>query len=164
MADLHSKTMTKPHVARAVPALLALALSISHAAENKSMDKDTPASPSSGAPISGAQSFALTDEQRAALAAKAEAGDAEAAFRLAQHYGFLRQDYAQQRHWLSIAAKGGHAVAQHNLAYLLYMKDKDLAGAAHWASESQKNGNSNAGELLKEIESARPGAGGKPRP
>ena len=147
--------------------LLALALSISHAAENKFMDNDTPASPSSPSspsPISGAQSFALTDEQRAAFAAKAEAGDTESAFRLSQYYGFLRQDYAQQRHWLSIAAKGGHAVAQHNLAYQLYMKDQDLEGAAHWASESLKNGNSSAGELLKEIEAARSAAGHKPRP
>jgi TPR repeat protein len=164
MADFQSKTMTKPHVARAVPAMLALALSISYATENTSMDNDTPASPSSGSPSSGAQSFALTDEQHAALAAKAETGDAEAAFRLSQHYGFLRQDYTQQRHWLSIAAKRGHAVAQHNLAYLLYMKDKDLAGAAHWASESLKNGNSNAGDLLKEIEATRSVTGGKPRP
>jgi len=159
--------MTKPHVTRAVPALLALALSISHAAENKFMDNDTPASPSSPSspsPISGAQSFALTDEQRAAFAAKAEAGDTESAFRLSQYYGFLRQDYAQQRHWLSIAAKGSHAVAQHNLAYQLYMKDQDLEGAAHWASESLKNGNSSAGELLKEIEAARSAAGHKPRP
>ncbi|MGJ3700610.1 hypothetical protein [Variovorax sp. AFSI2.2] len=156
--------MTKPHLTRVVPTLLALALSISHAAENKFMDNDTPASPSSPSPISGAQSFALTDEQRTAFAAKAEAGDTESAFRLSQYYGFLRQDYAQQRHWLSIAAKGGHAVAQHNLAYQLYMKDQDLEGATHWASESLKNGNSNAGELLKEIEAARSAAARKPRP
>ena len=123
---------------------------------------DTPdAGPaSSSSPISGARSFALTDAQRAELVAKAEAGDAEAAFRLSLYYTFASSDDVQRTRWLTVAAKAGHVVAQHNLAYDLYMSGKDLAEAAHWAAESAKNGNAEAGDLLKEIEAARAKARG----
>ena len=123
------------------------------------MDKPD-AAPASSSPISGAQSYALTDAQRADLAAKAEAGDADAAFRLSLYYTFVSSDDDQRIRWLSIAAKGGHVVAQHNLAYDLYMNGKDLAEAARWAAEWLKNGNADAGDLLKEIEAARAKARG----
>lgn len=148
---------------RVLPTLLILPfllqLAVSYATENHAMDKpDAPSTSSSS--ISGAQSYALTDAQRADLVAKAEAGDAEAAFRLSLYYTFVSSDDDQRIRWLSIAAKGGHVVAQHNLAYDLYMNGKDLAEAAHWAAESLKNGNSDAGDLLKEIETARAKARG----
>ncbi|WP_418116947.1 hypothetical protein [Variovorax sp. 350MFTsu5.1] len=117
-------------------------------------------SSSSSSPISGAQSYALTDAQRAELITKAEAGDAEAAFRLSLYYTFTSSDDVQRIRWLTIAAKAGHVVAQHNLAYDLYMGGKDLAEAAHWAAESSKSGNAEAGDLLKEIEAARAKARG----
>ncbi|WP_432726113.1 tetratricopeptide repeat protein [Variovorax sp. W6] len=148
---------------RVLPALLIfpflLQLPVSHATENHAMDKPD-AAPTSSSPISGAQSYALTDAQRVDLAAKAEAGDAEAAFRLSLYYTFVSSDEDQRIRWLSIAAKGGHVVAQHNLAYDLYMNGKDLAEAARWAAESLKNGNADAGDLLKEIEAARAKARG----
>jgi len=139
-----------------VAVLLPLLLNfpVSYATENQTMDKPE-AAPTSSSPISGAQSYALTDAQRADLAAKAEAGDAEAAFRLSLYYTFASSDEAQRTRWLTVAAKAGHVVAQHNLAYDLYMSGKDLAEAAHWAAESAKNGNAEAGGLLKEIEAAR---------
>lgn len=124
------------------------------------MNKPDAAPASSSSPISGARSFALTDAQRAELVTKAEAGDAEAAFRLSLYYTFASSDDVQRTRWLTAAAKAGHVVAQHNLAYDLYMSGKDLAGAAHWAAESAKNGNAEAGDLLKEIEAARAKARG----
>ncbi|MET3396217.1 hypothetical protein ABIC33_006900 [Variovorax sp. 1140] len=139
---------------------LLLNLSASYATENQAMEKPDAAPASSSSPISGARSFALTDTQRAELAAKAEAGDAEAAFRLSLYYTFASSDDVQRTRWLTVAAKAGHVVAQHNLAYDLYMNGKDLAEAAHWAAESSKNGNAEAGDLLKEIEAARAKARG----
>ena len=124
------------------------------------MDKPDAAPVSSSSPISGAQSYALTDAQRAELITKAEAGDAEAAFRLSLYYTFSSSDDVQRTRWLTVAVKAGHVVAQHNLAYDLYMSGKDLAEAAHWAAESSKNGNAEAGDLLKEIEAARAKARG----
>jgi len=142
---------------------LLLNLSVSYATENQAMDKPDAApasSSSSSSPISGAQSYSLTDVQRAELVTKAEAGDAEAAFRLSLYYTFVSSDDVQRTRWLTAAAKAGHVVAQHNLAYDLYMSGKDLAEAAHWAAESAKNGNAEAGDLLKEIEAARAKARG----
>lgn len=141
--------------------LLLLSLSVSYATQNQTMDTpDAAPASSSSSPISGAQSYALTDAQRAELITKAEAGDAEAAFRLSLYYTFTSSDDVQRIRWLTIAAKAGHVVAQHNLAYDLYMSGKDLAEAAHWAAESAKNGNAEAGDLLKEIEAARAKARG----
>ncbi len=140
---------------------------LAHATENLPMDNNGPAStssPSSSSPVSGAQSHDLDEAQRTALAAKADAGDAEAAFRLSLYYTFTSSDLDQRIHWLSVAAKGGHVVAQHNLAYELYMNGKDLAQAARWAAESLKNGNADAGDLLKEIEAAKAKANKAPRP
>ena len=139
---------------------LLLNLSVSYATENQTMDTPDAAPASSSSPISGAQSYALTDAQRAELITKAESGDAEAAFRLSLYYTFTSSDDVQRIRWLTIAAKAGHVVAQHNLAYDLYMSGKDLAEAAHWAAESAKNGNAEAGDLLKEIEAARAKARG----
>ncbi|MGE8202895.1 MAG: hypothetical protein ACN6RL_18735, partial [Variovorax sp.] len=120
---------------------LLLNLSVSYATENQTMDTPDAAPASSSSPISGAQSYALTDAQRAELITKAESGDAEAAFRLSLYYTFTSSDDVQRIRWLTIAAKAGHVVAQHNLAYDLYMSGKDLAEAAHWAAESSKSGN-----------------------
>jgi TPR repeat protein len=139
---------------------LLLNLSVSYATENQTMDTPDAAPASSSSPISGAQSYALTDAQRAELITKAEAGDVEAAFRLSLYYTFTSSDDVQRIRWLTIAAKAGHVVAQHNLAYDLYMSGKDLAEAAHWAAESSKSGNAEAGDLLKEIEAARAKARG----
>jgi len=126
------------------------------------MDNDAPASISSLSPVSGAQTFALTDDQRLALIAKAEAGNAESAFRLSLHYTFTFSDAEQAMHWLSMAARAGHGVAQHNLAYDLYMDGTDLEKAAYWAAEAQKNGNDEAGWLLKQIETEKVVSGWSP--
>jgi TPR repeat protein len=126
------------------------------------MENDASASASPLSPISGAQSYALTEEQRLALAAKAEAGNADSAFRLSLYYTFTFSDPDQSMRWLSMAAKGGHSIAQHNLAYDLYMNGTDLAQAAYWAAESQKNGNAEAGWLLSEIETEKVVSGWTP--
>ena len=126
------------------------------------MDNDLSTSISSLPPVSGAQSFALTEEQRLAYAAKAEAGNADAAFRLSLFYTFTFSDPEQSMKWLSMAAHRGHGTAQHNLAYDLYMDGADLAKAAYWAEEAQKNGNDEAGWLLNEIQTAKAVSGWSP--
>lgn len=116
------------------------------------MDNSTP--PSEG-PTTGAASFALTLQQQAELMSKAEAGDAEAAFRLSGYYGFVRQDYEQEQRWLTVAAKNGHATAQYNLASDLSRGGKDLVQAARWATEALQNGHESADRLLGAIEAAQ---------
>ncbi len=135
------------HSLRAVPALVALALFLSHATETHSMDKDTP--------TSSGQIYALGEPERVELEKKAEAGDAEAAFRLAQYHTFTRNDAAQRERWLRVAARLGHRTAQLNLAVELSRDGKDLAGAAHWAAEARKDGSPEADRLLGELEAAR---------
>jgi hypothetical protein len=139
--------MRARHTLRAVPALVALALFLSHAMETHSMDKDTP--------TSSGQIYGLGEPERAELAKKAEAGDAEAAFRLVQYYTFTRDDAGQRERWLLAAARLGHPTAQQNLAVDLSRGGKDLAGAAHWAAEARKGGAKGADQLLGEIEAAR---------
>ncbi|MDR6887097.1 MULTISPECIES: tetratricopeptide repeat protein [Variovorax] len=153
MAHIQATTMKQARnpSLHAVPAVLALAISLSHLTECLGMDNsNTPA-----APISGASSYFLTPEQQAALAPNAEAGDAEAAFRLSNYHGFVRRDQEQQMRWLQLAAKSGHAVAQYNLASDLSTRGKNLAEAAHWADEARKNGNADAQRLLAAIRAAQ---------
>jgi len=111
------------------------------------MDRDTP--------TSSGKIYGLDEAQRTELARKAEAGDAEAAFRLAQHYTFSQSDADQRLRWLSVAARLGHRTAQHNLASDLSRDGKDLTQAAHWAAEAGKGGSQGADRLLGEIEAAR---------
>lgn len=159
MAHIQATTMKQNRSPlRAMSALLALVFSLSHLTESHGMDNSNiPAGP-----IAGASSYYLTPEEQATLALKAEAGDAEAAFRLSKYHSFVRLDHQQELRWLRLAAEGGHASAQYNLAADLYMDGNDLAEAAHWASESQKNGKANAGRLLQEIEAARAAASRQP--
>ncbi|WP_280816140.1 hypothetical protein [Variovorax sp. TBS-050B] len=111
------------------------------------MDKDTP--------TSSGQIYSLGEQERAELEKKAEAGDAEAAFRLVQYHTFTQNNEAQRERWLLVAARLGHRTAQHNLAVDLSRDGKDLAGAAHWAAEARKGGDPGAERLLVEIEAAR---------
>jgi TPR repeat protein len=148
MAHIQARAMkqaTSP--SRAMPMLLAVVFFLSHATETHPMDKDMP--------TSSAQIYALDDAQRIDLARKAEAGDAEAAFRLSQHYTFTHSDADQRTHWLSVAAKAGHVVAQSNLASDLSTDGKDLAQAAQWAAEARRNGSPDADRLLGAIEAAQ---------
>jgi TPR repeat protein len=131
-----------------MPALLALVLfSLSPAMEAHSMNNDEP--------VSGGQIHALDDAQRSDLARKAEAGDAQAAFRLSQYYTFTHADKVQRTRWLAVAAKAGHATAQYNLASELSSDGEDLDQARHWAAEALQNGYKDADRLLGAIEAAR---------
>ncbi len=100
----------------------------------------------------------LTPEEQAAAVAKAEAGDAGAAFRLSRYYNFVHQDRVQTRKWRKLAAEGGHASAQYDLAVTLYMEGEQLAQATHWAAEARKNGDKDAARLLHEIEALQSAA------
>jgi TPR repeat protein len=114
------------------------------------MDEDTP--------TSSGQIYWLGEPERAELAKKAEAGDAEAAFRLVQYYTFTHSDPDRRGHWLLAAARLGHRPAQYNLAVDLCWGGKDLAQAAHWAAEAGRNGDAEAARLLQRIEALRTGA------
>jgi uncharacterized protein HemX len=56
--------------------------------------------------------FDLNDAERKNLIAQVEAGDAEAAYKLALYYNMLQLDYSQGEHWLTKAAALGHAGAK----------------------------------------------------
>ena len=89
-------------------------------------------------PITGAQSFNLTDVEQQALQQKANEGDAGAALRLARFYAFAKNDAAQEMIWLTRAAELGDASAQYNLAYAFIYDEnyKDLDAAGQWLEKA----------------------------
>ena len=103
-------------------------------------------------PISTGSTYWLNELERSQLADKADLGDKDAAFRLAQYYAFLELDSEKERHWLERAARAGHIVAQHNLSFLLYFKeDPDIHSALFWAETAKNNGDTKAQALIDEI-------------
>ena len=98
---------------RLVPALALLGL-VSCTGEPAEVKADRPASSSDSGVV-----FDLRPDERLALEASANAGDAEAAFRLAQYYGIScgpdgrcdPDDRRQSRAWMQRAASLGHEVA-----------------------------------------------------
>lgn len=63
-------------------------------------------------PVSGASTFRLSPDQRARLAKAAIAGDAEAAYNLANHYAFTEDSTKSSREameWYTMGAERGHA-------------------------------------------------------
>lgn len=77
--------------------------------------------------------FDLHPDEMERLSALATAGDADAAFRLANFYSMAggegdpnvndAHDQAQERRWLKLAAQQGHRVAKRNLAFNLTKDD-----------------------------------------
>lgn len=92
-------------------------------------------------PITGAQSFNLTLDEREQLEREAKAGDAEAALRLSQYYGFAKTDLEREVLWLRKAAELGSASAQYNLAYtLIYVTEyKNLSEARKWLDRAKQS-------------------------
>ncbi len=56
--------------------------------------------------------FDLNDAERKTLMDQAEAGNADAAYKLALYYEMLRLDYTKGEHWFAKAAVLGHAGAK----------------------------------------------------
>ena len=84
------------------------------------------------------------------LLARAEAGDAEAQFKVGKHYQTgdkhkgVEQDYAQAAIWLRKAAEQGHAAAQNEFGNLLSDGngvEKNLEEAVAWHRKSAEQGN-----------------------
>src|SRR5210317_1233912 len=70
-------------------------------------------------PIMGNQSFALSGYKISEVKQSAIGGDAEAAMRLANYYGYFRNDQSKEIYWLRIGADSGSVACQTNLATLL---------------------------------------------
>jgi TPR repeat protein len=106
-------------------------------------------------PESTASTYWLSDAEKSVLSDKANKGDKDAAFRLAQYYSFVDFYPDNELYWLERSATAGHAVAQYNLSYLLFNREKPDPGAAlYWAEMAKKNGEKKAQVLIDEIRAA----------
>ena len=102
------------------------------------------------APASPAMAWFGQSKQIEELRQKAEAGDAEAAFRLGQRYDQgdgVRTDLAQAATWYRLAAEKGNVDAQNSLGSL-YLDGagvpKDFAQALDWFTKASAGGNVDA--------------------
>ncbi|GGC20195.1 tetratricopeptide repeat protein [Pseudoduganella buxea] len=103
-------------------------------------------------PISTGSTYWLSKFERSQLTDKANRGDKDAAFRLAQYYAFSEFDNEKEQHWLERSARAGHTAAQYNLSFLLFYKENpDIHGALYWAEMAKKNGDTKAQVLIDEI-------------
>ena len=109
-----------------------------------------------GAPITGAQFFNLTLEEREQLERKAAGGDAAAAMRVSQYYGLsLESDVEREMVWLRKAAELGSPLAQYNLAFSLIhdVHDRNLSEAKAWVLRARKSAETEGdSERLKQIQ------------
>jgi TPR repeat protein len=87
-------------------------------------------------PTSGANEFYLSSDQIKTLRFAALAGSGQAANRLANYYGFLKNDIAEEMKWATISAENGNHMGCVNLANLArspMAKDEEVrARAAFW--------------------------------
>ena len=84
--------------------------------------------------ISTISQCSLTEEEISHIKQQAEAGDAEAQFRVAgwfQKGHCLPKDYSEAMDWYRRAADQGHPEAQYKLARM-YLNDKDVKKAEEW--------------------------------
>lgn len=115
--------------------------------ENKIMDDQENSSP-----VSTASTYWLSEVEKSTLSDKADRGDKNAAFRLAQYYSFVEFDSDKEQFWLERSATAGHAIAQYNLAFFLLNKEnRDIRGALYWAEMAKGNGDEKAQLLIDEI-------------
>jgi len=110
------------------------------------------------APITNA-SDNLTPDQITSFTAKAQAGDGDAAYRLANYYYFLTSDDTTAFKWMSIAATNGSANGQFNLGQLYEDKNNpdstDIKNAKYWFGRAAAKGDTNALEKLGELEKGK---------
>jgi hypothetical protein len=109
-------------------------------------------------PVSTASTFNLTKAEIDLFTTKANGGDSEAAFRLAQHYTFAGHSIEKterknkKMQWLEVAAKNRHPIAAYNLAFELFYVDRDFISAKKWALIAVSNGTEEAKSLLQLIQ------------
>ena len=105
-------------------------------------------------PIAGISDLDLTQEQQKDCLAKANAGDADAAFQLYEYYEMVRLNYAEALKWLKKAADLGNLTAEYSLGYY-YFHDLSLTGPnaakyrEYWIKEAAKSGDPEAIVALK---------------
>lgn len=99
-------------------------------------------------PIATVKNYCLRDEEIEACKQDSSKGNADASFRLYQHYRFVRLDENEAMKWLFCAAKNGHAVAQYNLA-LNYETQGKPEDAVKWATLALNNGVARAREIIE---------------
>lgn len=100
-------------------------------------------------PISGAQSFDLTEKQVRALTANAKKGDSDAAYKLYQYYGMAKADDAAGFPWLKQAATAGHGGAQYALGIHLYNNDETKKQGVVWIEKAAAKGLPAAKDMVK---------------
>jgi len=97
------------------------------------------------------QDLCLTKEEGSVLETRAEAGDNEAAAKLARYYDFYVHDYNSAKYWFEKAARNGHVQSQYNLGVRLYLKKRDAESckeAQYWFRMALANGLFEAQEAL----------------
>ena len=102
-------------------------------------------------PVTGLESFDISDAERKKLIAEAST-NSYSAFRLFQYYQFVHYDNDAAMKWLRKSAQGGDPVAQYNLG--LNLKHRrgyiDLDESKTWFLRSAAQGNEDAKKMLSD--------------
>lgn len=98
------------------------------------------------------QAYELSSRQREKLEMRATAGDADAAFRLAEFYHHFAHDKTQGHFWMQWAAEKGHVTAQNNLAMSLWLDPARRMEAVQWLEKAAATGDQLARRRLDQIE------------
>lgn len=100
------------------------------------------------------QDLRLTKEQISKLENLAQAGNNEAAAKLARYFDFYLHDYDSAKFWFETAARNGHVQSQYNLGVRLMTKRKDAVScreAQSWFRMALENGLLKAQRALDEL-------------
>jgi len=108
---------------------------------------------SASPPIMGNQSFALSGIEISELEQSANGGNAEAAMKLANYYGYFRGDQHKEIYWLRIGADAGSVACQTSLATLLLVlrEPESKEEAIHYLHMAADAGDADAQFVLGEI-------------
>jgi TPR repeat protein len=100
------------------------------------------------------QDLRLAKRQISSLEKLAQAGDNEAAAKLARYFDFYVHDYETAKLWFEKAARNGHVQSQYNLGVRLMTKRKDAEScreAQSWFNMALANGSLKAQRALVEL-------------
>lgn len=92
-----------------------------------------------GEGVTSASAYLLNPADVAAFTKMAEHGDAEASFKLSNHY-YASQDGNAGFLWQYIAASQKHPIAQYNMANFNFTVYRNVPLARFWLNEAAKNG------------------------
>jgi TPR repeat protein len=112
-------------------------------------------------PVIGINSFIIPAEDLEPLKTAALAGSGQAAYRLAQYYGFALLNFEEQLHWMTIAAENSDQTGIYGLGFLLAKKPDPASRirARYWLEKSRDQGveptASLARQLLQELDARK---------